>query len=152
MDITLKFKLFFSLPFVFGGTMFLTIAYREWRSNYRIIREGVKTEGMVIETYRRPKRTGETRPSTAEAPVVRFVTEQGKTCTYYSTLFTTPCGYQPGQQVDIWYMPEKPELATLSGKDAWVLPIVFGIFGTAMCLIFYPMLFGALWRVMKFGQ
>lgn len=144
-----KIKLFFAIPFAFGGSMLLLIAYREWRSNYRIIREGIKTEGMVVETYRRPKRTGEPRLSTAEAPVVRFVTAQGRTVTYYSTTYTTPCGYTPGQQVDIWYLPDQPEQATLNGKDAWILPVVFGIFGVAMCLIFYPMLFRALLEILR---
>lgn len=149
MDTFTKFKLIFALVFAMAGTLFLTIAYREWRSNYRIIVGGIETEGTVVETYRRPRRTGE-QPSLAEAPVVQFLTKNGTAQRYYSTLFTTPCGYQPGQSVRIWYLPNDPSKATLNGQDAWVLPIVFGIFGSAISLIAYSALFRILFRTFSY--
>ena len=139
------FKLTFSLVFAIAGTLFLSIAYREWRSNYSIITQGVETEGVVIETYRKTRRTGE-MPSTAEAPVVEFSTETGERRKYYSTLFTTPCNYEQGVKVPIWYLPNDPNRATLNGKDAWILPVMFGIFGCALCLITYPILLQMLAR------
>jgi len=143
MDIFVKAKLIFALVFAFAGTMFLTIAYREWRANYRIVTGGIETEGKVVDTYRKPRRTGE-QPSTAEAPVVQFVAQDGAEHLYYSTLFTTPCSHQVGESVRIWYLPEDPQKATMNGKDAWVLPIVFGIFGSVISLIAYYAVFSIL--------
>lgn len=133
------FKFIFSLVFTFAGVLLLSIAYREWRSNYSIIQEGIQTEGTVVETYRRPKKTGELSAN-GEAPIVQFRSANGAIQRYYSTLFTSPCNYQPGQTVSIWYLEEDPLQATLNGKDAWVLPIVFGIFGTFISLIAVPAL------------
>lgn len=145
MDIFVKFKLIFALVFALAGTLFLTIAYREWRANYQIVVGGIETEGRVVDTYRKPRRTGE-RPSAAEAPVIEFAAQNGTTHLYYSTLFTTPSSHQPGESVRIWYLPEDTQKATMNGQDAWVLPIVFGIFGSAISLLAYSWLFRMLFR------
>lgn len=62
-----------------GGTLFAIIAWNSWRSTYRIIRNGIQTEGMVLENRRRPARGLEARP-TSVAPVVQFVTPDGRRC------------------------------------------------------------------------
>jgi hypothetical protein len=143
MDLYVPIKLVFSIVFAIAGTLFLCIAYREWCSSYSIITQGIETEGIVVETFRKPRRTGEPI-SSAAAPVVQFMTQSGEVKKYYSSLYTTPCYYEPGQQVSIWYLPNDPTKATLNGKDAWILPIVFGIFGFVICLITYSVLIGLL--------
>lgn len=120
------------------GTLFAIIAFREWRTTGRIIKTGVQTTGVVIENVKRPRRAGESFQSTAMAPGVLFVTNKGEQFTYYSQTYTTPASYSIGDKVDIWYLPEEPNKATLKGADAWILPVAFGIFGLAMCLIGYP--------------
>ncbi len=131
-----------------GGTLFAIIAWNSWRSTYRIIRNGIQTEGMVLENRRRPARGLEARP-TSVAPVVQFVTPDGLTVQYYSQTYTTPATFQVGERVAIWYLADDPKQATLDGVDAWIFPVVFGIFGTAMCLIGYPTLISALIAFLK---
>ncbi len=138
-------KLIFFLIFALAGTLFIFIAYREGMSKYKIVQEGIETEGIVVEIYRKPRRTGETT-STAHAPAVQFLTNENKIVKYYSTTFLTPCPYQIGQMVKIKYLPNNPHEAILDWKDGWILSIAFGIFGGVICLISYTYLLKALFR------
>ena len=131
--------------FALAGTLFLIIAYRAGAEKYAIFKKGVETEGVVIDTYRKPTRTGESR-SLATAPVVQFLTSSNRVQLYYSTVFSSQDVYQRGQHVRIWYLPEDPSNATMDGKDAWILSLVFGIFGTAICLVAYSSLLRLLFR------
>ncbi|MEZ4960721.1 MAG: DUF3592 domain-containing protein [Saprospiraceae bacterium] len=129
-----------------GGTLFAIIAWREWRSVGRIIKMGENAQGVVVEMFRRSRKVGETGTPRSFAPVVLFTTAKGEQRKYYSTLYTALDTYQIGQTVDIWYLPDEPDKATLKGGDAWILPVVFGIFGAVMCLIGYPGLFKSIFR------
>jgi hypothetical protein len=138
-------KVIFVLIFALAGTLFLLIAYREGKSKYKIVQEGIETDGIVVKIYQKPRKTGE-KYSTAQAPVVQFFTQENKLVRYYSTTFLTPCPYQVGYQVKIKYLPENPQEAILDWKDGWILSIAFGIFGGVICLITYPFLFTRLSR------
>ncbi len=141
MDLKRKISLGFNLLIALGGTMFLFIGWNAWKERYQIVQNGIQTQGIVVENVHRPTR-GLERQSTALAPVVSFTTSEGKTVRYYSQTYTTPAQYTPGTVVDVWYLPDNPQEATMEGVDAWVFPTVFGIFGTAMCLIGYIGLIG----------
>lgn len=140
MDIRKKISLIVCIAFCLGGTLIAVIALREWQSTGRILKTGKLAQGMVVELARRPRKIGETTTPNSFAPAVQFNTEMGEQRKYYSTLYTAMPSYQVGQLVDIWYLPDDPNQATLKGGDAWILPLVFGIFGGAMCLIGYPWL------------
>ena len=144
MEIRAKLNLIICLVFCLGGTLFAIIALREWQATGRIVKTGMLAQGIVIEMARRPRKTGEQATPNSFAPVVQFNTQKGEQRKYYSTLYTALPSYQIGQMVDIWYLPDDPNKATLNGGDAWILPVVFGIFGSAMCLIGYPWLFRTL--------
>ena len=144
MDIRNNIWLGASILLSLAGTLFAIIAYREWRSTGRIIKTGEQTIGMVIDNIKRPRRAGESFQSTAMAPAVLFITKTGEQHTYYSQTYTTPASYSVGDKVDIWYLPAEPNKATLKGADAWILPVAFGVFGLAMCLIGYTSLFSQL--------
>jgi hypothetical protein len=138
-------KIIFFLIFALAGTLFLMIAYREGKSKYKIVQEGIETDGVVVEIYRKPRKTGELQ-STAQAPVVQFMTQDNKVVKYYSTTFLTPCPYEVGYQVKIKYLLNNPQEAILDWKDGWILSIAFGIFGGVICLITYPFLLTRLVR------
>ncbi|MBP6827679.1 MAG: DUF3592 domain-containing protein [Saprospiraceae bacterium] len=134
--------------FALAGTLFAIIAYNSWRSTYRIIRNGVQTQGLVIENRHKPRK-GLEMQTTSLAPVVQFATPDGVIRQYYSQTYTTPAAFQPGETVTLWYLPDDPLQATMDGADAWILPVVFGIFGAALCLIGYPALIGAAFSSLK---
>ncbi len=140
-------KILFPLIFALAGTLFLFIAYREGKSTYKIVQKGTETDGIVVEIYQKPRKTGETS-STAQAPAVQFVTQENKLVKYYSTTFLTTCPYQIGQQVKIKYLPENPQEAMLDWKDGWILSLAFGIFGSVISLISYYYLFKGLFKLL----
>ncbi|MCB0621743.1 MAG: DUF3592 domain-containing protein [Saprospiraceae bacterium] len=144
-----NFTLLICLLFTLGGTLFVLISWRGWSSTGRIIKTGVQTQGVVVELARRPRKPGETLTPNSVAPVVLFVTEKGEQRRYYSSLYTAIPSFAVGQAVDLWYLPDEPEKATLQGGDAWILPVAFGIFGAAMCLIGYPWLFGIIRQYLR---
>lgn len=148
MEMRNKINLLICLAFCLGGSLFAIIAIREWQMTGRILKTGNQAQGIVIEMTRRPRKVGEQTTPNSFAPVVQFTTDKGEQRKYYSTLYTALETYQVGQTVDIWYLPDEPEKATMEGGDAWILPLVFGIFGCAMCLIGYPWLF----RILFFSK
>lgn len=137
MDIIRLAKLLFIFVFVCAGTMFLVISVREGLTPYRLLKDGLETEGTVVEMYKRHMKVNE-KSSGSYAPVVKFMTEKGDIITYYSTTFTNFNDFVVGQKVRVYYDAGNPQTATLEGKDGWILSAVFGIFGLVMCLIFYP--------------
>ncbi len=138
----------FSLVFAIAGSMFLFIACKEGLKPYKLLKYGVETQGIVIEMYKRPMR-GNEKSMGSVAPVVQFWTEKGEAVKYYSTTFTNFNEYIIGQPITLWYSAEDPQLATLEGKDNLILPVVFGAFGIAICLVFYPMLIRSLFSAFK---
>ena len=140
-----KIWLGFSGMFAFAGTLFLIIAWNHWQSTYRIVRTGVQTQGVVVENVHKPRRGLEPQ-TTSLAPVVQFFTATGEQKLYYSQTYTTPVSHQVGEVVTLWYLPDDPNQATLNGVDAWIFPVVFGIFGVAAALIGYPTLLKFLFR------
>ncbi|AQG79596.1 DUF3592 domain-containing protein [Spirosoma montaniterrae] len=126
----------FCLLFAGVGTLFAIIAYRSWDNTYSIVRNGIQTQGVVIENRYKERINLKSR-STAMAPVVQFRTADGMSITYYSQTYTSPVQAEVGETVSIWYMPNNPQEATLEGVDAWLLPVVFGIFGVVFGLIGY---------------
>lgn len=128
-----------------AGTLFLIIAWNAWRDHSQIVLNGIKTQGIVLENVHKPIR-GVQKQTTALAPVVQFSTQDGQLKKYYSQTYTTPATYAPGEILNIWYLPEDPNQATLNGVDAWVLPTVFGIFGSVISLIGMGGLFGTLFK------
>jgi Protein of unknown function (DUF3592) len=148
MKKSITIRAIFTAVFAMAGTLFLVISYREGFKKYTLFKKGIETDGVVIDTFRKPTRTGEPR-SLATAPLVQFLTDNNQLQLYYSTVFTTPAAYQKGQHVRIWYLPDDPANATLSGKDAWILSAAFAIFGGVICLITYSILLNMLFRYLR---
>jgi len=148
MNIINTIKIVFSFVFALAGSMFLFIGCKEGLKPYRLLKDGVETQGVVIELYKRPVR-GNEKSMGSVAPVVQFWTENGEAVKYYSTTFTNFNEYKIGEPVKLWYSAEEPQLATLEGMDNLILPVVFGAFGITMCLIFYPMLIRSLYSAFK---
>ncbi|MBI1226527.1 MAG: DUF3592 domain-containing protein [Bacteroidetes bacterium] len=149
MEIKDKISLVVSLMIALGGTLFATIAIREHNKTGHILQAGVQTQGMVVEMGRRPRKVGERVTPNSFAPVVQFTTDKGEQRKYYSTLYSGLDMYKIGQMVDIWYLPNEPEKATMAGGDAWILSLAFSIFGLVMCLIGYPWLFKIIFRKLR---
>jgi hypothetical protein len=134
------FTILFPAIFTLMGCMFLLIAWKSGKDTLLILKTGIKTQGIVIENAPRALKIGERGTPTSRAPVVQFRTQSSDVITFYSSNYTTPALYEVGQTVDIWYMPDNPQNATLDGKETWILPSVFGLFGLVLSLIGLPWL------------
>lgn len=134
------FSILFPAMFSLMGILFLFIAWRSGKDTVLILKTGIKTQGIVVENAIRSLKVGERGTPTSRAPVVQFRTQSSDLITYYSNNYTTPALYEVGQTVDIWYMPDNPQRATLDGKEIWILPGVFGLFGVVLSLIGLPWL------------
>ena len=135
--------LLFTGFFALIGTGLLLGAYVSWHSTQRIIRTGIETTGVVIDTrYARDKKGVTT---TALAPVIQFRTATGRPVTYYSSTYTTPARFEVGDTVPLWYLPENPQVdVILEGTDSWLVSAVLGGMGIIFALIGYPALLSAL--------
>lgn len=135
--------LLFTGFFALVGTGLLLGAYVSWHATQRIIRAGIETKGVVIDT--RYGRDSQGRTTTSQAPVIQFRTATGQPITYYSSTYTTPAHFSVGETVTLWYLPEMPQEAViLEGADSWLVAAVLGGIGIVFALIGYPALISTL--------
>ncbi|GAB3499732.1 hypothetical protein GCM10027341_23620 [Spirosoma knui] len=133
--------------FAFVGTIFLVVAYYTWQSTQQIMKAGVKTQGVVVDTRYNKSSSG--RTTSTQAPVVQFTTAAGKPVTYYSQTYTSPPSFEIGETVTLWYLPNDPQTVTLEGLDGLIFPLVFGFLGGIFSLIGYPLLIGSVVKGFK---
>ncbi|GAB2561438.1 DUF3592 domain-containing protein [Spirosoma aerophilum] len=145
VDVKGKAGLLFLGVFALVGIGLLGGSYYSWQYTQRIMKAGVEAKGVVIDTRYSRDKNG--RTTSAQAPVVQFVTAEGKPVTYYSQTYTTPASFDVGETVTLWYMPEKPqEDVILDGMTTWILPAVLGGMGVIFSLIGLPGLIRSLFR------
>lgn len=109
-----------------GLAMLAAAVYFGWDTRAWLARS-VEAQGSVIEMVRvRDSDTG----SLSFAPLVRFITADGNTIEFQSTVQSNPPGYRAGQNVTVLYDPAKPNSAALSGLfSIWGVPVILGIIG-----------------------
>jgi len=88
---------FFSVMALVGTYCFI-LAYEKQHCIQRVLKNGIETEGTVIEIRRNPSNLS----SQEEAPVIDFTTPNGSH-RHYSSTYTTTNTYKVGQKVQIWY-------------------------------------------------
>lgn len=120
--------------------MFGFIAWSSWKATGRIVQHGISTVGIVEKLEKRARKIGETGSPTSVAPVVLYLTKEGQQMRYYSTTYSSLELYAPGDSVQLWYLPEHPQTATLEGPDSWILALSFGAFGAILLSIGFPWL------------
>lgn len=132
-----NFWTFFCGLFALVGTIFGIVAYSSWSSTQTLKRKGVETVGTV-EGFNRNRKG-------SSAPVIVYTTREGVEARYYSSTYSSPPAYDLGEEVKLWYMPNKPDDVVLSGIDSWLFPVIFGAFSVIFAGIGYGGLIG-IWR------
>lgn len=124
----------------FIGTYLLIIAYDKSKMVERVKSKGIKTVGTVVEIRQNPGELFGSKEGEGQAPVVDFVTNNGSH-RHYSTHYQSPCPYQVGQKVEVWYYFYKSiREVLLADEGAGTLPKTLFRWGIALCLISYPFL------------
>lgn len=116
-----NFYLFFFGIFALVGTGMGIGGTLVWLKGVRLSNEGVHTAGRVTEMIR--SSDGDT-----QAPVVEFRLKNGEPHVYTSNLFSSPPSYKVDEVVELWYNPADPDDVSLSGRDRWFIPVLFGVF------------------------
>ncbi len=125
---------------IFSIVGFLLLAHSHNRKNYikNILKNGIKTQGKVVEICRDPGpifgKEGE-----GFAPVVEYTTDSGNVLKHPSQTYQTPTKYQVGQLVDIWYVNYKSNReAALADDQPGELPKKLFITGLILLLVAAP--------------
>lgn len=89
-------------------------------SRNRILNEGVKTTGTIIELARGGKGNSVT-------PVIRFKDNDGDSVLYRSNFSSGVSSYYVGQQMVMWYMPSNPKEDVVVEGMGWTafFPFIF---------------------------
>jgi hypothetical protein len=105
---------------VFGWT-FLRVL-----QNIRLFRQGISSRGTVI----RLERTWGSRRSLF--PVIRFLTEKKEWITFRSVIGSYPPDYKEGDEVNVRFLPDKPEIAEIDSiRTLLYLPLGFLVLSIA---------------------
>ncbi|MDW8212557.1 MAG: DUF3592 domain-containing protein [Roseiflexaceae bacterium] len=90
----------------------------------RPFQQGVECRGTVIDLSTRP---GED-DSEGQAPIVRFIAQNGQEFTFTGAVYSYPPAYKIGQTVTVVYPPNQPEQARIRSEGRLLL-IIFAILG-----------------------
>jgi len=119
---------------------FLLLAHSHNRKYFikDILKNGFKTEGTVVEISRNPGplfgKEGE-----GFAPVVQYTNNSGNVLKHHSQTYRTPCKYELGQIIDIWFIHYKSRReAALADDQPGDLPRKLFIAGLLLLLLAAP--------------
>ena len=93
---------------------------------------GVHTQGTVIDVVSSRDSDGDT----SYRPVVEFLDESGARHEFVGKVGSNPPAHSTGERVDVIYSPWSPADAIIDGfVDRFLLPLVFGVFGTVFAVV-----------------
>lgn len=113
-----NFWLFFGGIFATIATVFGLVAGSVWWRTEKLIRDGVRSAGTVVELVNNGKNS--------YTPIVEFELPSGEMQRYVSNMSSSPPSYDVGETVRLWYDPADPSRVVLAGIDRWLLPAIFG--------------------------
>jgi len=89
-------------------------------SRYRILNEGIKTTGTLVDLVRSSK-------GSSVAPVIAFLDSQGDSVVYRSNFYSGMSDYHIGQPMTLWYLPANPEADIVVEGMGWTafFPFIF---------------------------
>lgn len=116
----------FIFVFFLVGALFLGIAYYIYYSQQQLVRNGIKTQGVVIGMHRMKPREYPVAPS------IRYRTQDGREVVFHSSEGRNPPAYQIGEEVTLYYDPVRPENVHLDGD--YLMVYVMGGMGIVFLL------------------
>ncbi|WP_190820046.1 DUF3592 domain-containing protein [Saccharopolyspora pogona] len=85
------------------GAVFLVGGVRQIRRNRRLVRDGGRARGIVVGQDSRWSSSDDGGGSYHHAPMIEFVTEDGRTCRAKSGVSKTHTSFIPGRRVLVHY-------------------------------------------------
>ena len=129
----------FIIPLILGPC-FILGGYYYVRKIERVVKNGIKTEGVIFDIVQDSKFGGSDTDN--ETPVVRFVTEKQEWITAKSTLGIKGIyTFNVGSKIEIIYNPDNPrEFILANEKNFPWAPYIVLIIGALLTLISYYIL------------
>jgi hypothetical protein len=125
-----------SFAFLLGFT-FMTVAIVMGLRKRSRIKRSTKTMGVVIKNETSlGMRSGSGARSTLYKPTVRFQTADGRVVDHTPLIFTNTANYAVGQNVEVYYDPQRPEEAIAGvGIRLWWNLLIFGAVGGIFAIV-----------------
>ena len=129
---------FIPIGLLFGG-----IGIWAFLADREIARNGIQTDGLVIDLTSRRDSDGDI----TYRPVVEFHDRNGTRHEFTGQVGSNPSSHARGDNVSVIYPPDAPGRAIVDGfMDRFLLPLIFGAFGGLFAGIGFWMLVAAIRR------
>jgi hypothetical protein len=122
-------KLFLILILLAAGAGFLLFGFHELSNGLDLTRNGLKTEGTVIDL----EKSGSGEKSTY-MPEVEFITDSGQKVAYVYRSGSNPPAYSIGQSVEVVYAKDDPRNFMIGSKLFFLFPAVLILAGAILVL------------------
>jgi hypothetical protein len=124
---------------IIGAGLIIGAAFAALNS-YRLIQQGIRTTGNVVDLVESYDDEG----TLMYSPIFKFLDENGQEHRVQSSYSSSSPGYTRGQIVDIVYPPGKPESARIPNAFSyWGVAMILGFIGIGF--VFFGAL--ALWKI-----
>ncbi|HVM11513.1 MAG TPA: DUF3592 domain-containing protein [Actinomycetota bacterium] len=108
-----------------GGFLVLLALFIVWRTK-RFLRDAVTVPGTVTGLAMGSGGEG----GTVYHPIVSFTAMDGQEIQFQDKLGSNPPSHQPGEMVEVRYLPSNPQKARLAGRfRTWFVPGLLGLLG-----------------------
>ncbi|MUG98955.1 DUF3592 domain-containing protein [Scytonema sp. UIC 10036] len=113
------------------GILVASVGITTGLDNYSFVKRAVSTQGTVIDNL-----LDSTHRSDSYYPLVKFTTRTGETIVFESKVGSNSPEYKKGEQVKIFYHPQKPNAAMINTWiHLWFFPMIFSASGSLAVLI-----------------
>lgn len=134
MDLLFESKLF-SFFLIVAGITWIINGYRKYQEIVNLEKNGVRTQGKIIDFAAIEDNEDDTSSSTMYYPIVEYFDENGKG---YATKLSIGSSMKPRSKAKIYellYDPKRPtKVSLVSESSNSFLPLLISIFGFIICL------------------
>jgi hypothetical protein len=127
-------------PFLAGlfllalGIFLSALGWQAYANITQTLKTMIPTSGKVVDMNPRIINTN-SGDKTFYYPIVEFQTAAGETIRFENEQGGNPPAYQIGDQVDVRYNPQRPQVAMVTSWEIWLPTALFGFAGGLLILI-----------------
>ena len=127
-----RFVFWMGLVFAIIGLGVMAGGVLSHRSHQHIIDNGIRTRGVVVDLIRKTDGDG----VSTYAPAVEYRDRNRRPRIFRSSTGSSPPAYSRGEEVEIVYLPDRPERALIDDfSGRWFLPVFLLAFGAVFAVV-----------------
>jgi hypothetical protein len=116
------------------GIFLSALGWQAYANITQTLKTMIPTSGKVVDMNPRIINTN-SGDKTFYYPIVEFQTAAGETIRFENEQGGNPPAYQIGDQVDVRYNPQRPQVAMVTSWEIWLPTALFGFAGGLLILI-----------------